>query len=141
MPYDMEWLVKDEVLFITVRSKLTDTEEQRNFFQEVVDLTMDAREPFHIITDMRQQTGRMSVGDATDMAFHYSLQGKIKWVISVGDIGYKNIYLSELIAQLFGVRLLPTEKIADAIEFLRQEDPDIDWDSADYSIIEEPEGV
>jgi len=134
LPYRIEWLVNNRVLFIEVTDQIA-VEEREQFYKEVRANALNVSEKVHIIADINKQTQRIPISEAARMAILHPMPRSIDWVIAVGYFGPGNTLFNRLISAFFGVQLATATTKRKAISFLRERDPDIDWENADYSIL------
>ncbi|MCA9914745.1 MAG: hypothetical protein KC496_15435 [Anaerolineae bacterium] len=139
MPYRIEWLVTDRVLFVEISGSLTDA-EQPVFFQTIADLSIRSPYQVHLVVDMTEQKQRLTIRQATQMALKHPMPRNLGWVVQVGKLSQPQVFLSSLIAQFFSVTLYAVDEMDEALAHLRFHDPTIDWLLADYSVLSKPEG-
>lgn len=129
--------MKDYVLFVQLTGSLT-APEQPTFFETIANLSLQSPGSVHLIVDMRQQTERLSIREATQNALKHPMPRNLGWVIQVGNMSKPQIFLSSLIAQFFSVSLYAVSEVDEAVSYLKFHDDTIDWLLADYDVLVSP---
>lgn len=138
MPYRLHWLVPEQIIFCDIYDLLLPS-EQLVYSQSVNAMCAQVTGYVHIIVDVRALREWPSIPGVMRMASQYPLPKNVDRVVSVGRFTQPNIFLAKIFGQFFGIQLHVVAEMQEALEYLRENLPALNWDAADYGVLERPE--
>lgn len=124
MPYTIDWIVDERVIYLRNEGELTATEIEA-MSRELARMSEDAVAPVHIVEDDRAVVGIESLSlDAVQEAFTAPDYEKFGWAIGIMPEKYETVSdvigrVAELIGDMEYERV---ETLPEALEFLAEHD-------------------
>lgn len=135
MAYTIQWYIKKEVLFIknTGEVLVDDLIGQLNETATYVD--QSDRVLVHVVTDVSEVTKPLPMRDVAKVISNVKQHPRSGWVITVGETDIMLKFVSSVVRQLFKLRQQSFATVPEALAFLMERDPTINWTKADQSVL------
>jgi hypothetical protein len=136
MPSELKWFVEDRVIYLSL-SGVVAIDEGRQNNQQAVQMIDSGKPPVHtILVDKDVEKINASLSDMVKTMEVYR-HPWLKWIVAVGDSTPSTKFLTSILSRLFRVSFHRVSTLQEAIDFLKNQDPTIDWTQADESLLSE----
>jgi hypothetical protein len=136
MPSELKWLVESRVIHLRLIGVVT-VDEGRQNNEKAVQMIDSGKPPVHtILVDKEVVKIDASLSDMVKTMEVYR-HPWLKWIVAVGDSTPSTKFLTSILSKLFRVSFHRVATLQEAIDFLKNQDPTIDWTQADESILSE----
>lgn len=135
MPYNIAWYVEKHVVYVRYWDKLTADEFQaylRRVEREYLDYGHSAL--VHIIVNTTEATSLPTLQQLAS-GIGKEIHPKSGWMVTLGDIHPTTKWIGEFASRLFKFRYRNFRTMPEAVTFLKEMDPTIDWSQADESVV------
>jgi hypothetical protein len=120
MPFESSWRVEERIIYIRFwgDTTLKDAEE---FNAHLIEMLEQGTPPVHLIIDLRELKSTPNDFRNLSKIIKFPLQ-QIGWVMNVGMPNPVLGFIAAALAQLFGARMRSVKTIAEAEQFLAEQE-------------------
>jgi hypothetical protein len=135
MPYSVAWYVEKQVVYARYLGDLT-TQEFREYLEVVERDYLDHGETplVHILVDIAQSTSLPTLEQLT-ASVRRNIHPKSGWMLVTGVTNPASRWIGEFVSRLFKFRYRSFNTLPEAVAFLKEKEPTIDWAKADESAL------
>ncbi|GAB5493070.1 MAG: hypothetical protein Phog2KO_32850 [Phototrophicaceae bacterium] len=140
MPYEVNWIIKDEIIYIKFWGNGS-SEELREALTTVTKMRKDSpRNLVHIITDIKKVARAVPFQDSVKIMREFQSPSDDGWEIVVGNLN-KIMELSLKISRsLLSTKSINFKSIDDAFSHLKKEDSSLSWDKLNQELVDSIRG-
>ena len=134
MSYAIDWYIENRVIYGRLWNRIAE-EDIQTYAAQVRALVAQGEPPIHIILDDSDLIDdHVTLGRVRAFSDHPD----VGWVVLAGELDRAANLGEGLLARLLRLRSRRVPTVEDAIAFLRERDPGVDWDSASESVLANP---
>lgn len=143
MNYSNRWYITNEILYVRYWHESTPEIVVQQIDEMYTMLNQSSGNAIHVIVDATYVTKPLSVKDYSKLVGHYKTHPKYRWTLMVAQKNALIRFVSTIGMHLFNTRQRTFDTVDEALAFLKEIDPDINWSQADPSVLTEsiPERV
>lgn len=131
MPVQTRWLLPDQVILNTLEGMVVPHEMQERVPELTNILDQSQSKKVHIIMDV-SRLDRMVNMSAIIQVMPRKPHPKFGWILIVGEAGSPlKAFWGNLFMRLLPIKVRRFDRLENAITFLKENDPSIEWEQAD----------
>ncbi|MCA0454305.1 MAG: hypothetical protein LCI00_10060 [Chloroflexi bacterium] len=138
MGFSAEWYLADKILYARNWGKTTPESVRKQVDTLDQMLTDSAAGSIYVILDLTQVTKALNLRDFPKAFGSYKTNPKYGWMLMVGQKDPVVRFASGVATTLFKAKQRSFNTVTEAVDFLRNVDPDIDWSTVDPSVLTRP---
>jgi len=137
MAVKTRWYIQDAVIYVKFWGETT-VDDMRQFIQDAYELSDQSdRSLVHVIADSSRVTKGVNIKDVMKTLSNVKPHPKAGWNITIGEKDKLIRFTTDVARQLLRVRTRSFNTIDEAVTFLKDIDPSIDWDKANKMVLVE----
>jgi len=137
MAVKTRWYIQDAVIYVKFWGETT-VDDMRQFIQDAYELSdLSDRSLVHVIADSSRVTKGVNIKDVMKTLSNVKPHPKAGWNITIGEKDKLIRFTTDVARQLLRVRTRSFNTIDEAVTFLKDIDPSIDWDKANKMVLVE----
>jgi hypothetical protein len=135
MPYSIAWYVPNHVVYVRYWDGLT-AQEFREYLNAVEHDYLDHGHSalVHIVVDTAQATSLPTLEQLTS-SIRRNIHPKSGWMLVSGVTNPATRWMGEFASKLFKFRYRSFNTLPEAMAFLKEKEPTVDWSQADESVL------
>ena len=135
MPVKTQWYVPESVIY-TQFSGETTVEDMTQYIQDAYRLSdLSSRSLIHVIADSSRVTKGVNIKEVMKTVSNVKPHPKAGWNITVGEKDKIIRFTTDVARQLLRLRTRSFDTINEAVTFLKDIDPSIDWTTIDQLVL------
>ena len=128
MPYNIWWEVEGHILYASYSGEITSDELLRAMKQMVEEMRVHGGAFVNVISDVRNVSRQPSIPEVMTAIRQIEKSEQMGWTINVGESNAVVRFTTNIAGQYLGQRMRSFDTPEEAIAFLKESDPSIDWD-------------
>ena len=137
MAVKTRWYIQGAVIYVKFWGETT-VDDMRQFIQDAYELSDQSdRSLVHVIADSSRVTKGVNIKDVMKTLSNVKPHPKAGWNITIGEKDKLIRFTTDVARQLLRVRTRSFNTIDEAVTFLKDIDPSIDWDKANKMVLVE----
>lgn len=135
MAYKVQWYIEKQIIFIKFWGEIVVDDLIAQLNETAAFIGESDRVLVHAITDLSEVTKPLPMKNIPQVITSVKQHPHTGWVITVGEKDMMLKFASSVARQLFKMRQQTFDTLPEALAFLSQRDPTIDWHMADESVL------
>lgn len=131
MSFNVWWEVEKHVLYMSFSGDMSGEELYQAMQEAVEELKVNGGPFVNVITDVRNVKRQLPMPEMMKVVRRFKAPDQMGWSIMVGNTNPILRFLGNVAGQYLGQRMRNFDTPEEAIAFLRQYDPTIEWDGKD----------
>ncbi len=127
MPYTIWWEVEGHILYASYSGDVTVDELTAAMKDLDVEMTSHGGPFVNMITDMRNVQRQPSLTEVLGVIRQFETSEQLGWSLNVGDSNPLLRFMTTIAGQLMHQRMRSFDTPEEALAFLKENDPSIDW--------------
>lgn len=136
MPFQVRWYIEKQVVYVRFWGELTVEDLRAEVEQGLHYVEISDRPLVHIIIDASKVTKNLNLRELGSVMSGRKSHPRGGWTIMVGEQDILMRFLASVGRQLLKLRQRSCDTFAQAVDFLKEVDTSIDWETADNTVLD-----